>query len=101
MDQDLFWSLPTVNPSVNKTWKWLHKNYYVIWIVKMQKGFKKLKDYAEANQLPLNAAYYHRRQTRYTVDYTPLRKQLSKVYGSSLDSIILIENLRLNSRDVI
>lgn len=65
----------------------------------MQKGFKKLKDFSEANQLPLNAAYYHRRQTKYTVDFTPIRKQLSKVYGSSLSSIILIENLRLNPKD--
>ena len=99
MDQDSFWSVPCINSSINKTWKLLHKNYYVIWIVKIQKGLKKLKDYAETNQLPLNAVYYHRRQSRYTIDFTPLRKQLCKVYGSSFTSVNVIESLKLNMKN--
>ncbi len=43
MDEDDFWSAPKINPSINKCWKQIHKNYYVIWIVKNQRNFKKIK----------------------------------------------------------
>jgi len=46
MDQDCFWSTPKIQTSVIKSWKDLHKFYYVIWIVKSQKGFKRLKDFS-------------------------------------------------------
>lgn len=64
------------------------------------KGYKKLKDFTENNQLALNAVYYQKRQNKYTVDFMPLRKQLNKIYGSALIEIKIIENIKLNTKDI-
>lgn len=45
MDQDSFWSEPKVNPSINRTWKEIHKKYFVVWVCRSEKGFKILKEY--------------------------------------------------------
>ncbi len=100
MDQDSFWSPPKINSNINKHWKDLHKNYFVIWIVKLQKSFKVLKDHCEMNELPLNSIYYQKRQSRFTVDCTPLRKQINKAYGQGITEIKYIESLKMNTKDI-
>lgn len=44
-DQDSFWEKPSIPTSAVKVFKWLQKNYYVIWVIRVQKMFLSLMEF--------------------------------------------------------
>lgn len=73
IDQDNFWNPSYISISVIKMWKHLHKNYFVIWVIRREKVFKEIKEFVKMNCLPLHAIFYMKNKRRYVNNYLPLQ----------------------------
>lgn len=80
IDQDDFWEKPNISHSIIKAWKILHKQYYVILVIKTQKVYIKIRQFINLHQLPFHAIYYLKYRRKYTNDYTPIIKQIKKTF---------------------
>jgi len=86
VNQDLFWEKVEdpkllnetikVNkndgPPMVKEWKQLHKNYFVIWIVRSRRAWMRIQPTISTYGLPVHAIFLVKKKRNYTVDYSPV-----------------------------
>lgn len=87
LNQDAFWEGKAEEDSKNgrstgeglaREWRQLHKTSYVIWTIRRRSSLAKLQQLVGLFTLPLHAVFYIRRRRHYTVDFSPIQRELDK-----------------------
>lgn len=61
-----------------KEWKQLHKNSFIIWIVRSHCVWNKVQLAINSLGLPLHAVFAVKKKNNYTVDYSNVVKELER-----------------------
>jgi hypothetical protein len=62
--------------SLFKDWKQLHKCNFVIWTIRRKSSLVKIQQFVSFHGLALHAIFYIKRKKGYTVDYTPIQREI-------------------------
>lgn len=82
INQDNFWnfSYNTIPSTMIKAWKYLHRFYFVIWIIRREKALKEIKEFVKANSLPLHAIYFIKNKRKYINSFLPLQEKIEATF---------------------
>lgn len=100
-----------------KEWRYLHKNNFVVWVVRNRNSWSRLQATVTAANLPVHAIFFVKRKKNYTVDYSAIVRELErqKETASSLmenrtsntlfgrlyeEKLRIFETVKVNLKDV-
>lgn len=55
-----------------RSWKNLHKNNFIIWLIRKRNSWNKLQDLVSNYDLPIHATFYVKKKRNYTIDITAI-----------------------------
>ena len=61
-----------------REWRQLHKTNFVVWTVRSRLAWSKVQGRVSQYSLPVHAIFMIKRKRNYTVDYSPIWRELQK-----------------------
>jgi hypothetical protein len=61
-----------------KDWRVLHKNYFVVWVIRRKNTWNKLQDLVSTYDLAIHAIFYVKRKRNYTVDFSAIYEEVQR-----------------------
>jgi len=63
-----------------RDWKYLHKHFFIIWVINTKSSLVKLQKIISTNNLPMHALFFIKKKRNYTIDYSPIEKEFQKLF---------------------